>query len=313
MLTLCLAMSLTAAPSGTASGEAWVVLMRRSGVPQAKAMEIAREVSAQLTASGVPNSAPVEDLSKCNGKKPCLVEAARKKKYPALVLVEVGTVLDDAFARAEAISIEEDGKRLALAEADGKLASLSESLKPKVAASLVGPLQTLLGISPPPVVVAQPEPPPTPAVEKPVEKPVEQPADKPVVAKKPLPEIEESGDSKPFMTTQRTVGLVVAGAGAATLIVSGVLGGSAAGAASEYSMLCPTGMQCNNPAAYAAYNKAAGAQNSAMVVAGIGAGVLVTGVIVFLTGGASTSAGSDTGVSFAPLPGGGAVSVSGSF
>jgi hypothetical protein len=304
MLTLCLAMTLSAAPSG----EAWVVLMRRSGVPQAKAMEIAKDVSAQLNASGVPNSAPVEDLSKCNGKKPCLVDAARKKKFAAVVLVEVGTVLDDAFARAEAVSVEEDGKRVALAEADGKLASLSETLKTRVASSLVGPLQTLLGISPPPVVVAQPEPPPTPAVEKPapvVEKPVE-------VVKKPLPEVSDTPEEKPFMTTQRTVGLVVAGGGAAALIVSAILGGSAASAAGQYTSLCPVGMQCTNPEAFKAWQSAAGTQNTALIVMAVGAGLLVTGGIVFLTGGGSATAPS-ADVSFVPLSGGGAAVVSGKF
>ncbi|MFT3712684.1 MAG: hypothetical protein QM817_33965 [Archangium sp.] len=310
MLTLCLAMTLSAAPSG----EAYVVLMRRSGVPQAKAMEIAKDVSAQLNASGVPVSAPVDDLSKCNGKKPCLVDAARKKKFAAVVLVEVGTVLDDAFARAEAVSVEEDGKRIALAEADGKLTTLSETLKTRVAVSLVGPLQTLLGISAPPVVVAQPEPPPTPAVEKPVEKPVV--AEKPVeVVKKPLPEISDTPAEKPFMTTQRTVGLVVAGGGAATLIVSAILGGSAASAAGQYTSLCPAGTQCNNPEAFKAWQSAAGTQNTALVVMAVGAGLLVTGGIVFLTGGGGSAPADapSADVSFVPLQGGGAAVVSGKF
>jgi hypothetical protein len=71
-------------------------------------------------------------------------------------------------------------------------------------------------------------------------------------------------------------------------------------------------MQCTNPEAFKAWQSAAGTQNTALIVMAVGAGLLVTGGIVFLTGGGSATAPS-ADVSFVPLSGGGAAVVSGKF
>jgi hypothetical protein len=307
-MSLSLGLAVLVSVQAAAPNEPWVVLMRRSGVAAPKAMEVAKAVSSQLGNSGIPSTMAVEDVTKCNGKKPCLIDLGRKKKVPAMVLVEVGTVLDDAFARAEAISIEEDGKRIGVAEVEGKLESLSEALRARVAVSLVPPLRSLLGIeAPPPAEVVKETPPvkPEPVSEvpppmPPVEKPVE------VVTAAPEPE------SKPFFTGGRVAGLIIAGAGAGTLIVSGIFGGIAAGAAGEQRTLCPEGTQCSNPAAFTAYNNAASAQNTSLVLMGVGVGLAAVGVVVMLIPSGNSEAPAAS-VTMMPVPGGMAASVSGSF
>jgi hypothetical protein len=262
-------------------------------------MELAKAAAAQLTDSGIPSVIAVEDLTKCNGKKPCLIDLGRKQKVTAMVFIEVGTVLDEAFARAEAVSIEEDGKSLGVAEAEGRLEALTEGLKARVAVSLVPPLRTLLGLATPVVAVKEVtvapvmvEAPPVPAPEKPVAV---------VVAVEPVP-------SKPFFTTTRVIGTVIAGLGVGTLVTSGIFGGSAAAAAGQQTSLCPAGQPCTNPAAFAAYNSAASAQNTSLVLLGVGAGLAAVGVVVMLL-----PSGEATTVSMTPVPGGAAAVVSGSF
>ncbi len=299
-MTLSLGLAVLVSVQAAAPGDTWVVLSRRSGVPAPRAMELAVAVAFHLGSTGIPTSTAVDDLTKCNGKKPCLIDLGRKKKVPAMVFVEVGTVLDEAFARAEAVSIEEDGKSVGLAEVEGRLESLTESLKARLSVSLVPPLRTLLGIAAPVVVVA---PPPTPMVEAPPPLPPLEPPPAVVVKEQPNP-------SKPFFTTTRVIGLVVAGAGVGTLIASGVFGGSAAGAAGQQTQLCPPGQPCNNPEAYAAYNSAAAAQNTSLVLLGVGAGLAAVGVVVMLIPSGDAPA---TTVSMVPLPGGAAASISGSF
>lgn len=292
-----------------AAPEAWVVVMRRSGVTAPKAMELAKVVQAQLAAQGVPSNSAVEDLSRCAGKKPCLIKEGLKKKVPAMVFVEVGTVLDEAFARAEAVSIEEDGKKIGVAEVEGKIESLGEALKARVNLSLVLPLRQLLGVeAPPPAEVAKPEPAVVTVKETPVVEAKVPDVEMPVVVAPPMPDPEPV--SKPFFTGTRVVGMIVAGVGAGVLIASGVSGGIAASAAGQQTMLCPAGAQCTNPAAFTAYNNAASAQNTSLVLLGVGAGLAAVGVVVMLLPSGDAPPAS---VSMMPLPGGMAASVSGSF
>lgn len=303
-MSLSLGLAVLVSVQAAAPGETWVVLTRRSGVVAPRALEVAKAVSSQLTASGIPSTLAVEDLTKCNGKKPCLVELGRKKKVPAMVFVEVGTVLDEAFARAEAVSVEEDGKRLGVAEVEGVLEALGESIKARTTISLVPPLRGLLGVAAPAPIVKE-----TAAVAKPepvVEAPPPLPEPEPVVVTKPA-----EPEGKPFFTGGRIAGLIIAGAGVGTLIASGVFGGSAAGGAGEQARLCPAGQQCSNPAAFKAYNDAAAAQNTSVVLLGVGVGLAAAGVVVMLlpTGTDSPSAA----VTMVPVQGGMAASLSGSF
>lgn len=303
-MSLSLGLAILVSVQAATPGETWVVLTRRSGVVAPRAIELAKAVSSQLTASGMPSTLSVEDLTKCNGKKPCLIELGRKKKVPAMVFVEVGTVLDEAFARAEAVSVEEDGKRLGVAEVEGVLETLGESLKARTAVSLVPPLRTLLGIAAPSPTVKE-----TPPVAKP----------EPIVeAPPPLPEAEPvvltqraQPEGRPFFTGGRIAGLLIAGAGVGTLIASGVFGGSAAGAAGKQARLCPPGQQCSDPAAFKAYNDAATAQNTSVVLLGVGVGLAAAGVVVMLLPPGTDSP--SAAVTMVPVQGGMAASLSGSF
>ena len=305
----------------SAAPNVWVVLSRRSGVAAPKAMEVTKAVSSQLGNSGL-STLSAEDLSKCNGKKPCLLEQGRKNKVAAMVFVEVGTVLDDAFARAEAISVEEDGKRVALAEVEGPIDGLNEAMRAKVKTSLVVPRRQLLGVETPlpadldtppvatgPKMKPEPEPTPEPVAETPPPAP---PATQ-VVATEPEP-------AKPFFTGGRIAGVVIAGVGAGVLIASAVAGGVAASNVSQQTSLCPNGMQCSNPAAFTAYNNAASAQNTSVALLGVGLGLAATGVVVMLLAGGSSApaqeaapAQESASFSIAPMPGGVAATLSGSF
>lgn len=299
----------------SAAPNVWVVLSRRSGVAPTKAMEVTKVVSSQLGNSGL-STLSAEDLSKCNGKKPCLLEQGRKNKVAAMVLVEVGTVLEDAFARAEAVSVEEDGKRVALAEVEGSLDGLNEAMRAKTKTSLALPLRQLLGVETPmpddentppvatgPKMKPEPEPTPEPVAETPP------PMPSATVATEPEP-------AKPFFTGGRIAGVVIAGVGVGVLIASAVAGGVAASNVSQQTSLCPNGMQCSNPAAFTAYNNAASAQNTSVALLGVGLGVVAAGVVVMLVSGGSSSsapAQESASLSISPMPGGMAATISGSF
>ncbi len=302
-MSLVVGLAVLVSVQAAAPTETWVVLTRRSGVVAPRAMDAAKAVSSQLNASGIPSTLAVEDLTKCNGKKPCLIELGRKKKVPAMVFVEVGTVLDEAFARAEAVSVEEDGKRLGVAEVEGVLETLGDSLKARTALSLVPPLRALLGLTAPRLAN---EAPPVAKTEPVVEAPPPLPEPEPVLVTQPA-----APEGKPFFTGGRIAGLIIAGAGAGTLIASGVFGGSAAGAASQQAKLCPSGQPCTDPAAFKAYNDAAAAQNTSIVLLGVGVGLAAVGVVVMLLppGADAPSAA----VTMVPVQGGMAASLSGSF
>src|SRR3954469_24926508 len=86
--------------------EAWVVVTKRSGIAKPAAMEVAKTISETLSAKGVPNSTEPTDLTSCNGRLSCLIEAASKKKISLLVTVEAASVLEDVVIHSDVLSVD---------------------------------------------------------------------------------------------------------------------------------------------------------------------------------------------------------------
>ncbi len=273
-------------------------------------MEVANGVLAQLHTEGLPMVATVEDASKCNGKKVCLVDLGRRKQVTSMVLVEVAAVLGDGVGRVEAISIEEDGRSLGVVNHDGPVPGMAAALAPKLAATLLVPLRTLHGIkAPEPVVekpvVVEPPPPPPPLITP--------PAPTAEVVKPVAAPVENSSS----LSAGKIAGLVVGGAGVATLIGAGIEGVVSLTAAGKRSSLCPAAMPCTNPDAYTAYTASAQAQSVGVILAIAGGVATAAGVVIFLVSPSSSSAAPEPVQAFSLLPvvtpNGAALSLSGRF
>lgn len=278
---LVVAAALQAAPVN----DAWVVISQRSGVPAPRALELAQEISSALAKAGVPSTIAPVDLSDCKKKKPCLVEKGRAKGVSAMVLVEVGSVLGDGFGSAEAISVEEFGKRLGTVSAEGSDASLKDVLGQKVSATLVKPLKELFGLKdkpvepvkapePPKVVVTEPPPPPPPAVTAEVLPP-------------PAPPLEVATPAQPatapFFSTARIIGVSAIGVG----VVAGVLGGvflsDTAAASKEIDAACGgTRAGCSSLAANQAYARGYRSQGTALPLLIAGGVMALAGLVVVI-------------------------------
>jgi hypothetical protein len=160
LLASLLVLSLGASPGGG------VVLTQRSGVNRNLALSRAELVRAEL---GSARLGPAEELTSCNGKKPCLVKAARDRGWSVLVTVEAAAVLDDAILNVSLLSIDDDGRVFSTANLKAPAAKLeaelSSALKPMKAA-----LEGLLGtrpVEPEPVLKPAPKPDPVVQVEPP--------------------------------------------------------------------------------------------------------------------------------------------------
>ena len=264
---LCLTLLTT-----SATPQAWVVLSRRSGVAVPKALQAAKDVSARLSSAGIP-LVEVEDVTTCKGKKVCLLELARKKQVPVLVTVELGAAMDDGTLRIEALSVDEDGKQLALVELDGPVGNLVPRSYPRLDGNLVPAVRNALGLNAPePVVVAKPEPKPEPEPVKPA----------PVVELVPPPmppSVEAPAPSKPFFTTPRVIGTILGGAGVAGGVVAGIFGAQAGSAASRYTALCPS-QPCTSAEGFEQYKVASQGQTTAIIAGSIGGAALIAGVLL---------------------------------
>lgn len=281
---LVLAAALQAAPVN----DAWVVISQRSGVPAPRALELAQEVSSALSKAGVPSTIAPIDLSECKKKKPCLVEKGRTKGVTAMVLIEVGSVLGDGFGSVEAISVEEFGKRLATASAEGPDASLKSALAAKATATLVKPLKDLFGLKdkpvepvkppePPKVVVTEPPPPAPPVVSAEVLPPPPAP---PLELAKPA---EPATPSTPFFSTARIIGVSAIGVG----VVAGALGGvflaDTAAASKEIDASCAGGRAgCSSLAANRAYARGYQSQGTALPLLIAGGVAAIAGLVVVI-------------------------------
>ncbi len=274
LLSLWLASQLAATPNDLS-----VVIARRDGVSKAQAQTVAKTVVAALGDAKLAVAPEPVDGLKCANKKPCLVAMGRKAEQSFLVLLEVGNVLDEGLIRAEAISVDEDGKRVALAEYQGALGDKTAVVT--AMQKVIAPLKALTAgapvaaepVKPEPVVVA---PPVTPA-------PVA-PAPAPAVTTAPAPEAPAAG-----MSGTRIAGIILMGVGGAAAVGGAVFGTQALAGAGKVDMLCPVRSQCSNPDAFAAYQSAQTSQGLGIGL-GVGAGVTAAaGLILFLVGGAAPS------------------------
>ncbi len=310
--SLCFAALVVSLSAFAAGPEAMVVVTRKSGVALPRAMAAASEASAVLQRNSVPVKGEVSDATSCKTKKPCLVELGRKAGVSTMVLVELGSAVDSGLLRVEAISVEEDGRRLALSEAEGPLEALVSTVEQQLTATMAPALLKAMGLPVKAAVVAQK--PVEPVVVKPVEPVVKPVEPTPVAVVKPVEKAPEAAGS--FWSTPRAVGAVVGGAGAATLIASAVFGATALGENAKALAACPAGQPCNKPEAYTAWANASGAQNTGLLLAGIGGAALLAGGAVFLLNpGASSSSEpkAEAAITLMPTTGGAFASISGRF
>lgn len=298
---IALALAALVSTSSAAAPQAWVVLSRKSGVATVKAMELVGDVQTQLV--GVPTTGLPEDLSSCKGKKVCIIDAARKKSVPLVVAIEVGAVLKDGTLRVEALSVEEDGRQLAVAEADGPIDGLVAKASPTLKGSFSEAMRKALGLTPPPAPKVEP-PPPAPLVVAPPPPPEVKP--EPPAA--PSSELTQSASGPGFFTGSRIVGLAAAGVGVALVVVGGVFGAQASSGSARVKELCPVLEGCIRPEAYSAWSDAKRAESTSIVLTIAGAVMAAGGaVIFFLNPGAEAPAAS---ASIVPVPGGAAGSFS---
>ncbi|MCU0699352.1 MAG: hypothetical protein MUC96_22845 [Myxococcaceae bacterium] len=305
VLTAVVAVSLMAAP------ETWVVVSRRTGTTGPKSLEVAGAVAKALTSAGVPSTLTPEDLSSCGAKKACLVEKGKAKGVPAMVLVDVGVVLGEGVAKLEAISVDEFGKKIAVADAEAKADAIGGALVAKVP-TLVGPLKEVLGIKDAPAAVTKVEPP----KEEPKKGPP--PAEKvasadPLPPPPPPPALDVSSSAAPseggFFTTSRVIGLSAAGVGVGVAVVGAVFLSQAAAASRTIDQLCPVRTGCPNAEAVATWERGRTAQNTGVALLVGGGLAAVSGLVLFLLN-PGAPAEPAPAVSFFVAPGGGGASLS---
>jgi hypothetical protein len=247
--------------------EAMVVISKRSGLARGPALELARAFAESLKTANVPVPAPVEELS-CNGKVPCLVDAARKKGFAVLVAIELGSALGDVVLHSEALSIDEDGKKIATWDEEGPQATVVSKLT-GLAADFAPAIRKALGLGTPAAAVASAEPPPIPP-----------PAPPPEPARVTGVEKTQAPPPPPGWGNSKKAGLSMIGVGAVGLITSGVLGGLTLSTVSQRDQLCPG--VCTNPRAFALDASARTTQLAGIVTA-IGSGlVAVAGTVLFV-------------------------------
>jgi hypothetical protein len=299
MITLSLIAVLST--SQAAAPQAWVVLSRKSGVATPRAMEITAEVQSQLV--GVPTTGAPDDLSACKGKKVCVMDAARKKNVPVVVTVEVGAVLKDGTLRVEALSVEEDGRQLAVAEADGPSEGLVAKSAPQLKSEFSAALRKALGLTPPPAPKAEPPPPPAPLVVAPPPPPT--PATTEPMKSEPAAAVTAPASTGPsFFTPGRIAGLAAAGVGVAMVVVGGVFGAQASAGSARVRELCPMSAGCTNAEAFSTWSTAKGNEYTFIGLTVGGALVAAGGAVLFLLNpGAEPPAASAVIV---PVPGGAA-------
>ena len=268
-----------------AKNEAWVVITKRSGVAKAATAEFAKTISETLAAKGVPNSTEPTDLTSCNARLVCLIEAGMKKKVTLLVTVEVASVLDDVVIHSEVFSVDEDGKKISTFDYEGAPRAFSADAARHFDDTFVPAIRSSLGIAAAPIAKDAPKEQPKTIAAPP-------PEAKPTVAEASVPPPEVVEPASPGMSTQKKIGIGVAAVGAVGLVVAAGMGGSALGSAGTSNSLCPAGSPCTNPAAYTAYDSARSAQTTATVFAVAGGVLLAAGAVLFFVdfGGGDTVA-----------------------
>lgn len=275
-----------------ATPRAEVVLARRSGVATARAAEIVAAV-AEVIRPSVDGAAPV-DASACKGKRACLLEGARKRGSAYLITVEVGAALSEGSLRVELLSVEEDGRSLALAEADGPVESLVTRVRPALEARVMPALRQVLAPTPAPpprrdVPEAPPaSPPPVVAVPAPA-------------SAAPVAAVQASSAPATGLSGQKAGGLVVGAVGLVGLGIGAGFGAVALSGREALLRRCPAGTACSDPAAYGAWQNATQAQTIGAIAAGLGGAALVTGLVLFF---AAPTSSTTVSLGATPLIGG---------
>jgi hypothetical protein len=155
-LVILVCLSLAAAPT------AGVVVAKRNGVSRGVALSRAEAVRSALGDSFA--TIAVEDLTACNGKRPCLVREARQRGWSVLVIIETATVLGDALLNAVLLSVDDDGREVERVSLQAREAELMTQLAPATQ-KLRAELEKLVATPVATRVETKPDPePPAPSV-----------------------------------------------------------------------------------------------------------------------------------------------------
>ncbi len=294
ILALVCAAQLGAAPPANVG----VVLTRREGVTKSQAQVVVQATVDTLKEGGL-SVAPPMDAGSCGTKRTCLVGLARRQQLEILVVLEVANVLDEGVLRAEAVSVDEDGKRVALVEYEGalgKAAPLRSALTKLVApahatlnAGKAAPVPTA-----PAVVVAPPTPAPAvdpaPAVVTPTPTPAPagQPVGEPAAAQQPVAMAPAASNVSAAPTAASgsaslLVGVALLIAGGAGVAGSAVFGGLALAETGKVDALCPVRNRCSNLAtANTFFDNAERWQTIGLVSMIAGGALAATGLVLIL-------------------------------
>lgn len=127
------------------------------------------------------------------------------------------------------------------------------------------------------------------------------------VEPQPKPDAASSG-----LSTQQTIGVVVGGVGIIGLGIGSFFGVTAISKNSDAELLCQRGRQCDSPRGVTLTEEAKDAAVASNIAFGAGAGLLATGMILYLTGGSTKAS---TALNVAPMfgPRSAALQVGGAF
>jgi hypothetical protein len=261
-------------------------------------MDLARTLSAALTAHGVPNPTPPDEATGCNAKVPCLIDLAQKRGIAVLVTLEAGSALDEVVLHLEALSVEELGQRASTFDYTGPPGDFGGDLLAKLDAFFTPAVRGVLGVGTPVAAAAEPRlTEPNPATAQPTEpKPTEpKPATaQPTQSTAPAPsdsvELEQAASPAAARSALKYAGIAGMGVGAALLVTSAVLGGLTLSSAGQLHADCPMN-PCTNPDAYSAYASAGNTQNAGIALLVTGAAVAAAGALLFFVDLGGGSAG----------------------
>lgn len=290
LLAVLCATQLGAAPPANVG----VALTRREGVTKAQAQGVINATLETLREGGL-GVAPLLDPGACGTKRTCLVGLARKKELEVLVVLEVANVIDDGVLRAEAVSVDEDGKRIALVEYEGNLSKLADvraTLK-KLVPQVQSTLNAAKAAAAAPVVAAAPaaEPARPPAPAPVVAAPAPQPPPAPAPVVTPAPAVTAPAPASVAQAPQPSsggsglsaVGVALLIAGGVGVAGAGLFGVLALGEAGKVDALCPVRTKCSSlDSANVFFDNAERWQTIGLVSLIAGSALAATGLVLLL-------------------------------
>lgn len=137
---------------------AGIAIAKRSGVSEQVAHARAETLRGTLLAEF--SRLPIEDFTGCKGRRPCIVDEARKRGWKAVILIETATIVDDALVNVTLVSVDDDGREFVKFSKKGPEADLPNALLDS-SAELRAELQKFVKV---PVTIVPPAP-PTPTVD----------------------------------------------------------------------------------------------------------------------------------------------------